>query len=349
MNAEAFVDHVQGALWKLYWNPEKSIMHQWDDSSTVNRPDENYYYWWQAHAVDVCIDGFVRTGKQEYAERMEQLFHGIRQSNGGTFRHHYYDDMEWLALAWLRAYDLTGDRKYREAVADLWEDIQGGWNEQMGGGIAWRKSQLDYKNTPANAPAAILGARLFQRFGDAADLAMAQKIYAWNKATLMDPNDGFVWDGINRQGDGQLDKDWQFTYCQGVFIGAGLELYTCTGEAMYQADARRTAHAVDTRLCDPGSGIMPDEGIDDTGLFKGILTRYLMQMAKCCPDFELPARLITNNAYMLMKQGIDPKGRVGTDWRIAPSEGPIQLSVMLSGVMLLEAYAVLQFNGTYRL
>jgi predicted alpha-1,6-mannanase (GH76 family) len=310
MDAAAFADQVQAALWKLYWDPERGTMHQWDDSSSVNRPDENYYYWWQAHAVDVCIDGLIRTGNSAYAEYIEQLFHGIRQSNGGTFRHYYYDDMEWMALAWLRVYDVTGDRKYREAVADLWEDIRGGWNEQMGGGIAWRKSQLDYKNTPANAPAAILGARLYQRFGD-----------------------------------GQIDKDWQFTYCQGVFIGAGLELYACTGEAVYQADARRTTDAVFIRLCGTVTGTLPDEGIDDTGLFKGILIRYLLQTAKTYPDFDLPARLIINNAYMLMKHGLDNNGRVGTDWRKVPLEGPIQLSVMLSGVMLLEAYAELQCKG----
>lgn len=344
MNAAAVAEQVQETLWKLYWNPEKSMMHQWDDSSTVSRPNENYFYWWQSHAVDVCLDGFIRTGEKLYADRLDQLFHGIRQSNEGTFRHHYYDDMAWMALAWLRTYDLTSEEKYREAAADLWVDIQGGWNEHMGGGIAWRKSQLDYKNTPANAPSALLGARLFQRFGEKSDLIMAQSIYAWNKKTLMDPTDGFIWDGINRLGDGQIDKDWQFTYCQGVFIGASLELHACTGDEVYLTDARRTAQAAHARLCDPVTGILPDEGIDDTGLFKGIFIRYLMQLARSHPDFELPARLIANNAQMLIQQGIDKDGRVGTDWRLAPSTGPIQLSVILSGVMLLEAYAEMQSN-----
>ena len=45
------------------------------------------------------------------------------------------------------------------------------------------------------------------------------------------------WDGINRLGDGQIDKDWQFTYCQGYSSGAGIELYSCTGESAYLADA----------------------------------------------------------------------------------------------------------------
>ncbi|UKS30900.1 glycosyl hydrolase [Paenibacillus sp. HWE-109] len=337
MNAAAYADQIQSTLSRLYWNPEIQLMNQWDDSLTNPRVDENYYYWWQAHAVDVCLDGLLRTGRAEYADRVDQLFRGILRSNGGTFRHNYYDDMAWMALAWLRAYDILGDPQYRESATDLWADIRGGWNDHMGGGIAWRKDQLDYKNTPANAPAAILAARLFQRFGDAEDLAWAQKIYAWNKAVLRDPSDGFIWDGINRLGDKQIDKDWQFTYCQGVYLGAALELFSCTADQSYLMDARQTAEAVVIRLCEPGAGILPDEGIDDTGLFKGILIRYLLQMAQL--QAELPTRIITDNAIMLITNGLDVYGRVGTNWRTPPADGPIQLSVMLSGVMLLEAYA----------
>ncbi|MFC3790482.1 glycoside hydrolase family 76 protein [Paenibacillus sp. GCM10012307] len=91
----------------------------------------------------------------------------------------------------------------------------------------WRNGleerSVDCKNTPANAPAAILAARLFRRRGDAADLEWAKRIYAWNKDNSADPESGFVWDGMNRLGNGEIDKDWAFTYCQGVFIGAGLE------------------------------------------------------------------------------------------------------------------------------
>src|SRR5690606_39804151 len=62
-------------------------------------------------------------------------------------------------------------------------------------------------------------------FGNEEDLDWAIKIYDWQKRMLVDPVTGFVWDGMNREGDGKIDKDWKFTYCQGVYIGAGLELY----------------------------------------------------------------------------------------------------------------------------
>ena len=89
--------------------------------------------------------------------------------------------------------------------------------------MAWKKDQLHYKNTPANAPAAIIAFRLYQRFGKKEDLEWGEKIFTWNRDQLMDPETCFVWDGMNREGDGKIDKEWKFTYCQGVMLGAALE------------------------------------------------------------------------------------------------------------------------------
>ena len=140
--------------------------------------------------------------------------------NGETLLHNYYDDMEWMALALLRVYDATGREEDKEAVLVLWESIKTAWNDHMGGGMAWKKDQLDYRTPPPNAPASILASRLYQRFRRPEDLEWARKIYQYNKS-LVDPDTGFVWDGINRLGDGRIDKDWEYTYCQGVFLGAG--------------------------------------------------------------------------------------------------------------------------------
>ena len=63
----------------------------------------------------------------------------------------------------------------------------------------------------------------YYRFGTR-DLEWARRIFEWQRQTLVDPETGLVWDGINRQGDGRIDKDWKFTYCQGVYIGAAVEL-----------------------------------------------------------------------------------------------------------------------------
>ncbi|MGO4546071.1 glycoside hydrolase family 76 protein [Paenibacillus sp. 2TAB23] len=336
MSTNSTVDFVQDALFSHYWNEEAKIMNQWYPKE-ASQPNENYYYWWQAHVIDVFVDGLNRTGDRKYQARIEAIYEGILASNGGTFLHHYYDDMEWLALALLRIYSITLDEKYKSSVLELWADIQTAWSDQMGGGMGWNKGQKDYKNTPANAPAAILAARLYQSFGNEADLDWAVRIYKWNLDYLVDPQTGFVWDGMNRNGDMQIDYDWEFTYCQGVFIGAGVELYRCTGEQQYLEDAKRTAAACFDRFAKPNQLILPDEGIDDTGLFKGILIRYLVELQREAPEMNMIADIIEANAAVFVAKGLEPHyGLCGPSWEKQP-ELPVQLSVQLSGVMLMEA------------
>lgn len=334
-------DWLQNTLWRNYYNEDSGIMNQWYPQE-YNRAGDNFYYWWQAHVIDVLADAYERTRDSEYAGRIRTLSRSLRAYNGGTFTHNYYDDMEWTALALLRAYHATGEAEYLSAVLELWADIQTAWNEHCGGGLAWKKDQPDYKNTPANSPAAILAARLYSLLGHEEDLNWAIRIYRWSQANLVDPDTGFVWDGINRQGDGRIDYDWEFTYCQGVFLGAATELCRVTGDPVYAEDARRTAEACIDRLCDPESLLLPDEGIDDTGLFKGILIRYLVQLQQHFPGNNRVREVILANARMLWAQGLDQAlGLCGPSWEQIPGL-PVQLSVQLSGLMLLEGAAVLK-------
>jgi predicted alpha-1,6-mannanase (GH76 family) len=341
-------ESMQENLYNHYWNDRTTIMNQWYPCSG-SVADENFYYWWQAHVIDVLVDAWERSQNELYLDRINRLTRGLKSFNGSTFRHNYYDDMEWTALALLRVYDHTSDDWFKSEVLDLWSDIQTAWNDHMGGGMAWKKDQLDYKNTPANAPAAILAARLYARFGSEDDLAWAIRIYNWNRAHLVDPQTGFVWDGMNRMGDGQIDKDWKFTYCQGVFIGAGVELFACTGESTYLEDAAKTARAAKQQFVDPVTRMLPDEGIDDTGLFKGIFIRYLkLLMDKDEQVMGDWAEILRSNGETMWNSGMESStGIIGPNWAQAP-KGPVQLSVRLSGLMLAEALVGLESTRTAR-
>src|SRR5262249_30864969 len=153
--------------------------------------------------------------------------HGILAANGNTYINNFYDDMEWLGLASLRAYELTGDHEYLDVAELLWADIKGGLSDGL---FSWNKScHPNCKNTIANNPAIILGARLQGVRADAADLQLIRSVYALVKARVVDPNTGEVWDGLNLA-TGVVDKR-VFSYNQGMFIGAGLELYKLTGDS----------------------------------------------------------------------------------------------------------------------
>ncbi|QNK59013.1 hypothetical protein [Paenibacillus sp. PAMC21692] len=142
---------------------------------------------------------------------------------GGAFPNELYDDMEWMAIAWLRAYEATGIVRFKEAALLLWEDIQTGWNNHMG--------------------------------------------------------------GASHEGDG------------------------------------------------------------DGGLFKGILVRYLAELALEASGRSEAEELLLSNANSLWSLARDMERNVfHTDWSSLPSER-VTLSTQLSGIMLLERVAALEAGG----
>jgi predicted alpha-1,6-mannanase (GH76 family) len=317
-----------------------------------NTGSANYNYWPQAHTMDAFIDAYLRTKNEIYKQRMKSLLNGTRISNGNKLQNEYYDDMEWLALSTLRAYEATNDADYLAAANTLWTDIKTGVNDSQGGGIAWRKSQLDYKNTPANAPAIIFAARLYRLQKNQADLDLAKQLYTWLKGKLVDPASGIVWDGINGDGDGKISYN-KFTYNQGTFIGAALELYNVTGDATYLADAVRTATATIKDLDISPGGLLKNEGQGDGGLFKGILVRYLTLLTLkedvAAADRDAYAKFLKYNAETLFAKGIlRPDFVASPDWKTTPKTTDVtDLTTQISGLTTLEAAATLKAAGKF--
>lgn len=343
---EKAADSSTAALVEKFWNTSGSYFND-KNTSTV------FHYWPQAHALDVLVDAYERTGKGEYKMLMDMWFTGVKQKNGNTFLNEFYDDMEWNALAMLRVYNATNDQKYKTAVDAVWADIKTGWNTTMGGGIAWRKSQLYYKNTPANAPAAILAARLYRKFGNASDLEWSKKIYNWLKEVLYNPSSGWVYDGINSDNDGKKNTTWKFTYNQGTFIGAALELYKITNDVTYLNDAIAAANFTlsDATLTNMTDNLLRDEGGGDGGLFKAVFVRYFTQLiladGMLSSDKKRYADFLKHNAQTLWNIGTDKSYLLyGSYWKNKPG-ATTDLTIQLSGAMLMEASALLKKNGLY--
>ncbi len=326
---------AQDALVTCFWNPDSRLFrtaHPADPSA------KHWHYWWQAHAIDALVDGYERSRDESYLTRARDLWQGVQERNSAV-TNDYYDDMLWMALALQRLRAHGADEQLARDVRTLWNDVHNGWNDAQGGGIAWRKQQLDYKNAPANAPAVILGARLFRADGNDADLEFAQQVHDWMDAHLVDSKTGFVWDGMNRQGDGRIDRGWAFTYNQGLWIGANVELFRATGEDRYLEAARRTFAATRQRLAND-DGVLTEHGGGDGALFKGVLVRYLGKLAAADPESRDAVRAFllaqAESLWKLRERAAgDSPALLSRDWR-QPSRGPTELSAQLSGVMLLE-------------
>jgi predicted alpha-1,6-mannanase (GH76 family) len=300
-------------------------------------------YWPNAHALDVLVDAYMRNPAPAIKTRMDELVHGVKAKNNDSWINFYYDDMEWMALACLRAYQVTNDNLYKNITDLLWADIKGGWSNELNGGIWWRKDNSS-KNTPSNMPAAILAARLYKTFNNPDDLEWAKKIYDWQKATLYEQATGWVFDNIEK--NGTKNTTWKFTYNQGTFLGAALELFKITNNATYQADAiKATDFAVASGQL-TSNGILKDEGGGDGGLFKGVFVRYLTRLII---EGGLPAdkknnyiAFLRKNAETLWSKGTNKSLILfGSAWDKAPGNST-DLTIQLSGTMLLEAIAELK-------
>jgi predicted alpha-1,6-mannanase (GH76 family) len=304
-----------------------------------------WHYWWQAHLLDCMVDAQRRSPKPARARALAALTRSVRFHNGGSWLNRYYDDIAWFGLAVHRAGPAAG-RWGPSAVEAICTQLGRGWTEDGGGGLWWRRGD-NSKNAPANGPAAILLARTGQ-------VGFATAIADWLHDTLVDPDTGLVRDGVRIAPDGEVvevDKRI-FTYCQGVHLGACVELAQRDGHQRWADRAIAIVDAMRHRLAEP-TGVLPGVGGGDGGLFAGITARYLADAALRRPELsDAAAHLVLASAEAAWNGRLETAlGPVfSADWRTpAPQPRPglpeADMSVQLGGWMALEAAARVQRGG----
>ena len=179
---DAAADSSSVTLIDRFWNTEENYFNYGNDGSI-----KDFHYWPQAHAMDVMIDAYNRTGDSKYSDLFDKWYVGIKAKNGGSYWNNFYDDMEWIALTMIRLYEVTDENKYLETSQEMWNEIKTGWNDYAGGGIAWTHDRLWSKNACSNGPAALIAARLYRINGNQEDLDWAVNIYKWERENLFNP------------------------------------------------------------------------------------------------------------------------------------------------------------------
>ncbi|MBF2641706.1 glycoside hydrolase family 76 protein [Listeria seeligeri] len=332
---------AQKSLEKFYQaDTEEQFLNNFYPIKNIEEDNKVFNYWWLAHLVEVRLDAYLRTKQQADLDVAEWTYAHNKNRNGGTLVHDFYDDMLWNALAAFRLYKVTGKSVYLDDAKLVWQDlVDTGWNDIMGGGFAWRRPQMYYKNTPVNAPFIILACWLYNELQEQKYLDWAIKTYEWQTKILVRA-DGFVEDGINRLEDGAIDREWKFTYNQGVYIGANLELYRITKDSKYLEMANKTAEVSLQELTE--NGIFKEEGSGgDEGLFKGIFYRYFTDLIEETNNQSF-RDFVTSSCQVLVDHAmVDGHLLMGMNWKEKPSS-QIPYSAELSGMIALEMAAKLE-------
>jgi predicted alpha-1,6-mannanase (GH76 family) len=297
--------------------------------------------WWNsANALYALIDYMSLTGNRSYLDVATNTF---RRNRGGDFLNNYYDDEGWWALAWVNAYDLTGEPDYLNMAKTIFADMEKGWDPATcGGGVLWKK-RTAIKNSIENELFLAVAARLYQRVPDpekAHYLEWLQRAGQWfyDRFVVSDPRhliaDGLV--AAPPDAGSHAGHEQTYTYTQGVILGAlvdmaasGLDFagHEPIGIATQIADAA-IAHLTE-------DGVLTEYGAKEAGRdpdrpqFKGIFMRNLGFLAAHLsnrPELGPGGNtryvdFIRRNAAVVLESGRTPVNQFGYRWQ-GPLDSP---------------------------
>ena len=244
--------------------------------------------WWNSAATLTALIDFARTTgthdddwviARTFDQNKGAFAAGVRSSDpvDGDFISRSTDDSGWWAIAWLDAYDYTGNARYLNEAVTIASYVQRYWDTGTCGGGVWWDRERTYKNAVTNGQYLWLTTALHQRIaGDTVWLQRARTAAAWYRSSGMINSSGLVNDGLTSACANNAGTVW--SYNQGLAIGGFTDLWKVTGDSSLLATARTLADAavsspaltsggVLTESCDSGSASCDDNQEQVKGVF----------------------------------------------------------------------------------
>lgn len=186
------------------------------------------------------IDKRVVKGLDCYRDTKRQPTAYASYINTAPASDRFYDDNIWLGIDFVNLYLATGKKKYLKRSEEIWQFIESGTDDKLGGGIYWCEQKKGSKNTCSNAPGTVMALKLYQATRKISYLEKAKTLYQWTRQHLEDPADHLYFDNISLTGKIGRAK---FAYNTGQMMQAAALLYQITKEEDYLTQARQMAAA----------------------------------------------------------------------------------------------------------
>ena len=352
--------------------------------------------WWNyANTVTALCDYMAVTGDHALLGDVEFTLQNASQHVGSFepqyslsdptpysfFLNDFYDDEGWWALAHLAAYELTHDAGYLGMARFIFDDMTGGWNDQLNGGLLWQRNGKDpagnagpYKNAIANELFLAVAAALHLATGDQQYLDWAQREWAWFQQTgLIAPagiagvRPNLINDSIDEQFGVNLYDTPVWTYNQGVILRGLCDLHRITGDRSLLRTAERIADAMITNTVvatttyavEAQSGVVDgilwewDDATPtsiDARQFKGIFVRNLAYLYAHSHQPRYRRWILRNAQSVAFYMETDFDDQIGARWNAPASSewgstlpfGSSDFIRQTAGIDLLNAALVVQ-------
>lgn len=321
----------------MYYNRSINLFQTSYDSS--NGPG-----WGSAVSMTSLIRSIKATGMTSYSYAISRTFEAYKNASNGSgntgFKNKYSDDAGWWVMAWLDAYDLTGESKYLDAAKSGAAYMKTFWTSTCGGGLKWRSDDPG-KVTISNTLYIQANAALALRVPTAQKqtyVTEAVNTWNWLKASALTRGDNRFWDGLNSDCTAST-SGLPYSYHNGTAVSGLTSLaqyYDSVGDSSkrdtYRNLAQDFANGITAKNGDftDGNGIMrdPAEGWDnctnDGAYFKAAAARGLDELDRTLPSRPYRSYLQANadSAYNSgARNKLDQYSIKWTSWTQGEGEG----------------------------
>jgi len=307
-----------------------------------HEPHTSYPYDWYERGPYVDITD-ISTSKTEDRDGSQKFLE--TSPNPEDWLDGFYDDDLWWALAWINAFDITGNTGYLTLAEGIFAAVSKTWPTRcFNGGVFW-SWEKEYMNAITNELFMSTAAHLANRVSTVRKVEYvdwAKRTLAWFLKSGMINNQGTINDGLTEDCQNNQLPTW--SYNQGVILGALVELNSAAPDQSYLSLAAHIAKAALSKLSDD-NGIIHDPCEPDCGgdgsQFKGIFMRNLQALHIAAPD-AVYIEAASRNAESIWKndRGEDMGVVFGVNWA-GPYRGPANASMQSSAMDALVAGIVL--------